>query len=58
MKVTVLGATGGIGQPLSMLMKLSPYVTKLSLYDIRGAPGESPHLATAHPPIRKIPTLT
>ncbi len=38
-KVAVLGAAGGIGQPLSLLMKLNPLVTELSLYDIRGAPG-------------------
>jgi malate dehydrogenase len=38
-KVTVLGAAGGIGQPLSLLMKLNPRVTELSLYDIRGGPG-------------------
>ncbi|CCM03239.1 uncharacterized protein FIBRA_05364 [Fibroporia radiculosa] len=37
--VTVLGAGGGIGQPLSLLMKLDPHVKKLNLYDIRGAPG-------------------
>ncbi|KAI0313415.1 NAD-malate dehydrogenase [Amylostereum chailletii] len=38
-KVTVLGAGGGIGQPLSLLLKLDPHVSALSLYDIRGAPG-------------------
>lgn len=38
-KVTVLGAAGGIGQPLSLLLKLNPRVTELALYDIRGAPG-------------------
>ncbi|KAF2450168.1 malate dehydrogenase [Karstenula rhodostoma CBS 690.94] len=38
-KVTVLGAAGGIGQPLSLLLKLNPRVTKLALYDIRLAPG-------------------
>jgi malate dehydrogenase len=38
-KVTVLGAAGGIGQPLSLLLKLNPRVSKLSLYDIRLAPG-------------------
>ena len=38
-KVTVLGASGGIGQPLSLLMKLNPRVTELALYDIRGGPG-------------------
>ena len=31
--------SGGIGQPLSLLMKLSPYVSELSLYDIAGTPG-------------------
>jgi malate dehydrogenase len=41
-KVTVLGAAGGIGQPLSLLLKLNPRVTKLSLYDIRLAPGTPP----------------
>ncbi|KAF7836664.1 malate dehydrogenase, mitochondrial [Senna tora] len=38
-KVAVLGAAGGIGQPLSLLMKLNPLVTSLSLYDIAGTPG-------------------
>ncbi|KZV87866.1 malate dehydrogenase [Exidia glandulosa HHB12029] len=38
-KVAVLGAGGGIGQPLSLLLKVEPLVSQLSLYDIRGAPG-------------------
>ncbi|CUM66008.1 uncharacterized protein PRCAT00003662001 [Priceomyces carsonii] len=38
-KVTVLGANGGIGQPLSLLLKLNHKVTELSLYDLKGAPG-------------------
>ncbi|CAO2836217.1 unnamed protein product [Amaranthus hypochondriacus] len=38
-KVTILGAAGGIGQPLSMLMKLNPLVSTLSLYDLAGTPG-------------------
>ncbi|KAH7903375.1 malate dehydrogenase, partial [Hygrophoropsis aurantiaca] len=38
-KVAVLGAGGGIGQPLSLLLKSDPLVTSLNLYDIRGAPG-------------------
>ncbi|CEP61003.1 malate dehydrogenase MDH3 LALA0_S02e04566g [Lachancea lanzarotensis] len=38
-KVTVLGAAGGIGQPLSLLLKMSPYVSTLALYDLRLAPG-------------------
>ncbi|CAN6638207.1 malate dehydrogenase, cytoplasmic [Trichomonascus vanleenenianus] len=38
-KVAVLGAAGGIGQPLSLLLKLNKDVTELSLYDLRGTPG-------------------
>ncbi|SMN22342.1 similar to Saccharomyces cerevisiae YKL085W MDH1 Mitochondrial malate dehydrogenase, catalyzes interconversion of malate and oxaloacetate [Maudiozyma saulgeensis] len=38
-KVTVLGACGGIGQPLSLLMKLNDKVTDLRLYDIKNAKG-------------------
>ena len=38
-KVAVLGAAGGIGQPMSLLLKSDPLVTSLSLYDVRGAPG-------------------
>ncbi|MQL96180.1 hypothetical protein Taro_028850 [Colocasia esculenta] len=38
-KVAVLGAAGGIGQPLSLLMKLNPLVSRLALYDIAGTPG-------------------
>ncbi|XP_076882531.1 malate dehydrogenase 1, mitochondrial-like [Bidens hawaiensis] len=40
-KVAILGAAGGIGQPLSLLMKLNPLVSSLSLYDIAGTPGVS-----------------
>eukprot|EP00955_Chlamydomonas_euryale_P073888 361875-Chlamydomonas_euryale.AAC.10 len=38
-KVAVLGAAGGIGQSLSMLMKMNQQVSHLSLYDIAGTPG-------------------
>ncbi|KAI9657223.1 MAG: Malate dehydrogenase, cytoplasmic [Alyxoria varia] len=38
-KVSVLGAAGGIGQPLSLLLKLNPRVSELALYDIKGGPG-------------------
>lgn len=30
----MVGAAGGIGQPLSMLLKQSDLITELSLYDI------------------------
>ncbi|KAI0739317.1 NAD-malate dehydrogenase [Irpex lacteus] len=49
-KVAVLGAGGGIGQPLSLLLKQNKLVTSLSLYDIRGAPGvaaDVSHIDTA-----------
>jgi len=39
MKVAVMGASGGIGQPLSMLLKMSPYIKELNLYDIVNTPG-------------------
>ncbi|UNI15888.1 Malate dehydrogenase [Purpureocillium takamizusanense] len=38
-KVAVLGAAGGIGQPLSLLLKMNTRVTDLALYDIRLGPG-------------------
>ena len=38
-KVAVLGAAGGIGQPLGLLMKTHPLVTDLALYDVMGTPG-------------------
>lgn len=43
--VAVLGASGGIGQPLSLLMKLSPFVTRLTLYDIAHTPGVASDLS-------------
>jgi len=38
-RVAVLGASGGIGQPMSLLLKLDPNVSSLSLFDIQGSPG-------------------
>ena len=32
--VAMLGAGGGIGQPISMLLKLSPLIGELRLYDV------------------------
>lgn len=34
-----MGAAGGIGQPMSLLMKLSGKVEHLSLFDIVNTPG-------------------
>jgi malate/lactate dehydrogenase len=38
-KAVVIGAAGGIGQPLSLLLKLNPAVTELALYDVVNSPG-------------------
>ncbi|KAF7727448.1 malate DEHYDROGENASE, NAD-dependent [Apophysomyces ossiformis] len=44
-KVTVCGAAGGIGQPLSLLLKQSELITHLSLYDIVNTPGVAADLS-------------
>nr|AIT70151.1 malate dehydrogenase [Ishige okamurae] len=38
-KVAVVGAAGGIGQPMSLLLKLSGKIEHLSLFDIVNTPG-------------------
>jgi lactate/malate dehydrogenase, NAD binding domain len=51
-KVAVLGASGGIGQPLSLLLKLSPEVGELACYDVVGTPGvaaDLSHVRAAQP---------
>jgi len=58
-KVAVLGATGGIGQPLSLLLKLSPLVEELRCYDIMGTPGvaaDLSHIPTKSSVIGKLPS--
>lgn len=44
-KVAVLGAAGGIGQPLSLLLKQSTMISELSLYDIAHTPGVAADLS-------------
>lgn len=44
-KAVVLGAAGGIGQPLALLLKANPLVTELGLYDIVNTPGVAADLA-------------
>ncbi|KAK2465143.1 hypothetical protein APHAL10511_002835 [Amanita phalloides] len=44
-KAVVLGAAGGIGQPLALLLKANPLVTELSLYDIVNTPGVAADLS-------------
>ncbi|KAK1292889.1 hypothetical protein QJS10_CPB17g02665 [Acorus calamus] len=38
-KVAILGAAGGIGQSLSLLLKMNPLVSVLHLYDVVNSPG-------------------
>ena len=43
--MAVLGAAGGIGQSLSLLLKMNPLITSLSLYDLRGTAGVAADLS-------------
>lgn len=49
-KVAVLGAAGGIGQPLSLLLKGNPLVTDLALFDIVNTPGVAADLSHINTP--------
>jgi malate dehydrogenase len=44
-KVAVLGASGGIGQPLALLLKQSDLISRLALYDIAHTPGVAADLS-------------
>jgi malate dehydrogenase len=44
-QVAVLGAAGGIGQPLALLCKLSPNIDEVSCYDVVGTPGVAADLS-------------
>lgn len=48
--VAVLGASGGIGQPLSLLLKLNPKVSQLSLYDVVNTPGVAADISHVNTP--------
>jgi len=45
LKVSILGASGGIGQPLSLLMKQNDAISELNLYDVVNTPGVSADLS-------------
>ena len=45
MKVSVLGAAGGIGQPLSLLLKQSSLISHLALFDLVSTPGVAADLS-------------
>ncbi|XP_074590134.1 malate dehydrogenase, chloroplastic-like [Curcuma longa] len=53
-KVAVLGAAGGIGQPLGLLIKMSPLVSELHLYDIANVKGVAADLSHCNTPSQVI----
>ncbi|GAB2269991.1 hypothetical protein Dimus_004906 [Dionaea muscipula] len=53
-KVAILGAAGGIGQPLSLLVKMSPLVSDLHLYDIANVKGVAADLSHCNTPSRVL----
>lgn len=52
MKVALLGAAGGIGQPLALLMKLNPLISHLALYDIVHTPGVAADISHCSTPAK------
>ncbi|KAH7293053.1 hypothetical protein KP509_28G009700 [Ceratopteris richardii] len=44
-KVALLGASGGIGQPLALLLKMNPHISVLHLYDVVNTPGVTADLS-------------
>ena len=58
-KVAVLGAAGGIGQPLSLLLKNDSSVSELNLYDIantRGVASDLSHINSAAKVCPRLPS--
>jgi malate dehydrogenase len=51
-KAVVAGASGGIGQPLSLLLKTSPLITELALYDVVNTPGVAADLSHISSPAK------
>jgi malate dehydrogenase len=51
-KVAVCGASGGIGQPLSLLLKANTLVSQLNLYDVVNTPGVAADLAHVNTPAK------
>jgi len=51
-KAVVAGAAGGIGQPLSLLLKLNPLITELALYDVVNTPGVATDLSHISTPAK------
>ena len=48
----MLGAAGGIGQPLSLLLKMNRLVTDLAIYDIANVMGVAADLSHCNTPVK------
>lgn len=53
-KVAILGAAGGIGQPLALLIKMSPLVSALHLYDIANVKGVAADISHCNTPAQVL----
>lgn len=53
-KVALLGAAGGIGQPLALLLKMNKLVGELALYDVANVVGVAADLSHCNTPV-KVP---
>ncbi|KAF7143675.1 hypothetical protein RHSIM_Rhsim05G0214500 [Rhododendron simsii] len=53
-KVAILGAAGGIGQPLALLIKMSPLISALHLYDIANVKGVAADLSHCNTPSQTL----
>lgn len=51
-KVALLGAAGGIGQPLSLLLKMNSMIDELTLYDIANVKGVAADLSHCNTPVK------
>jgi len=50
--VAVIGASGGIGQPLSLLLKLDDNIKELTLFDVVRTPGVAADLSHCNTPVK------
>ena len=50
--MALLGAAGGIGQPMGLLLKMNPAITHLALYDIVHTPGVAADISHCSTPAK------
>ena len=53
-KVALLGAAGGIGQPLALLLKMNKLVDELALYDVANVVGVAADLSHCNTPVKVL----